>query len=74
MAQAPGESTAGQCVGVDRSIQFHEPHPEKKIPYWWARRLTRAFGWTGGDICAEGMIAYGVCSELGYLSTIVVGV
>jgi hypothetical protein len=35
---------------VDRSIQFHEPHPGNKLPFTWARRygrrLTRAYGWT----------------------------
>jgi hypothetical protein len=38
-------------VDVERSIQFHEPHPSNKIPFHWARRygrrLTRAYGWTG---------------------------
>lgn len=33
-----------------RSIHFHEPHPDSKLPFKWARRygrrLTRAFGWT----------------------------
>jgi hypothetical protein len=36
-------------VGLDRSIQFHEPHPSSKIPFLWARRygrrLGRAYGW-----------------------------
>ncbi|KAJ6191977.1 hypothetical protein J3E72DRAFT_204991 [Bipolaris maydis] len=36
---------------VGRSIQFHEPHPNNKIPFHWARRygrrLARAYGWTG---------------------------
>jgi hypothetical protein len=35
---------------VERSIQFHEPHPSNKIPFHWARRygrrLARAYGWT----------------------------
>jgi hypothetical protein len=35
---------------LERSIQFHEPHPSNKLPFTWARRygrrLTRAFGWT----------------------------
>jgi hypothetical protein len=39
-----------QNLDVDRSIQFHEPHPSNKLPFVWARRygrrLTRAFGWT----------------------------
>ncbi|OAL53445.1 hypothetical protein IQ07DRAFT_562298 [Pyrenochaeta sp. DS3sAY3a] len=38
-------------VDVERSIQFHEPHPSSKIPFHWARRygrrLARAYGWTG---------------------------
>lgn len=37
-------------VGVERSIQFHEPHPSNKIPFRWARqygrRLSRAYGWS----------------------------
>jgi hypothetical protein len=37
-------------LDVDRSIQFHEPHPEKCMPYLLARRygrrLNRAYGWT----------------------------
>ncbi|KAH8702938.1 hypothetical protein GQ44DRAFT_732595 [Phaeosphaeriaceae sp. PMI808] len=36
-------------VGIQRSIQFHEPHPSNKIPFLWARRygrrLGRAYGW-----------------------------
>ncbi|KAM0722157.1 hypothetical protein Q7P37_001598 [Cladosporium fusiforme] len=36
---------------VERSIQFHEPHPTGKIPYQNARRigrrLNRAYGWVG---------------------------
>jgi hypothetical protein len=42
---------ANQSMNIGRSIQFHEPHPEKKIPYRQAkrigRRLNRAFGWSG---------------------------
>ncbi|KAL1847238.1 hypothetical protein Daus18300_014002 [Diaporthe australafricana] len=38
-------------LDVGRSIQFHEPHPRPKMPYWIARhhgrRLNRAYGWTG---------------------------
>ncbi|PVI01076.1 hypothetical protein DM02DRAFT_706481 [Periconia macrospinosa] len=38
-------------IGVERSIQFHEPHPGNKIPFLHARRhgrrLARAYGWTG---------------------------
>lgn len=38
-------------LDVDRSIQFHEPHPRAKIPYRTARRfgrrLNRAYGWRG---------------------------
>ncbi|PYH79563.1 hypothetical protein BO82DRAFT_288668 [Aspergillus uvarum CBS 121591] len=37
---------------VERSIQFHEPHPSGKMPYTMARRigrrLNRAYGWHGG--------------------------
>lgn len=36
--------------GVDRSIIFHEPHPDSKMPYLIAkrvgRRLNRTYGWT----------------------------
>ncbi|KAF2143937.1 uncharacterized protein K452DRAFT_285979 [Aplosporella prunicola CBS 121167] len=43
---------APQDCDVQRSIQFHEPHPAGKIPYRMARRhgrrLERAFGWNGG--------------------------
>lgn len=39
-------------LSVDRSIQFHEPHPSGKIPFRDARRhgrrLNRAYGWCGG--------------------------
>ncbi|PMD34550.1 hypothetical protein L207DRAFT_588074 [Hyaloscypha variabilis F] len=38
-------------LDVERSIQFHEPHPEVKIRFSVARRmgrrLTRAYGWHG---------------------------
>ena len=38
-------------LDVERSIQFHEPHPSPKIPFWVARRhgrrLSRAYGWEG---------------------------
>ncbi|KAJ4359588.1 uncharacterized protein N0V89_000143 [Didymosphaeria variabile] len=38
-------------VGVERSIQFHEPHPVSKIPFFVARqfgrRLARVYGWAG---------------------------
>ncbi|PYI31035.1 hypothetical protein BP00DRAFT_344632 [Aspergillus indologenus CBS 114.80] len=37
---------------LERSIQFHEPHPSGKMPYTMARRvgrrLNRAYGWHGG--------------------------
>ncbi|KAF2033345.1 hypothetical protein EK21DRAFT_98345 [Setomelanomma holmii] len=40
-------------VGLDRSIQFHEPHLSNKIPFLWARRygrrLRRAYG-LGADV------------------------
>ncbi|KAK4138431.1 hypothetical protein BT67DRAFT_412777 [Trichocladium antarcticum] len=39
-------------LDVDKAIQFHEPHPKGKIPFWTARRhgrrLWRAYGWVGG--------------------------
>ncbi|KAL0256081.1 hypothetical protein SLS55_008473 [Diplodia seriata] len=39
-------------LDVERSIQFHEPHPSGKIPIRTARRhgrrLNRAYGWHGG--------------------------
>ncbi|KAI2635615.1 hypothetical protein GGS26DRAFT_506091 [Hypomontagnella submonticulosa] len=38
-------------LDVERSIQFHEPHPRGKIPFLVARRhgrrLNRAYGWRG---------------------------
>jgi hypothetical protein len=38
-------------LDVERGIQFHEPHPQSKIPYRVARRfgrrLQRAYGWHG---------------------------
>ncbi|KAF9945186.1 hypothetical protein BGZ72_001585 [Mortierella alpina] len=38
-------------LDVERSIQFHEPHPISKIPFRIARRigrrLTRTYGWHG---------------------------
>jgi hypothetical protein len=37
-------------LDVTRAINFHEPHPEKKIPHGMARRyggrLSRAYGWS----------------------------
>ncbi|KAI1963871.1 hypothetical protein LOZ58_001731 [Ophidiomyces ophidiicola] len=39
-------------LDVERSIQFHEPHPRNKISFTMARcfgrRLNRAYGWHGG--------------------------
>ncbi|RAK97333.1 uncharacterized protein BO80DRAFT_428331 [Aspergillus ibericus CBS 121593] len=39
-------------LDVERSIQFHEPHPRGKLPFTTARRygrrLHRAYGWFGG--------------------------
>jgi len=39
-------------LDVERSIQFHEPHPSGKIPFRMARRygrrLFRAYGWHAG--------------------------
>ncbi|KAK4889241.1 hypothetical protein LTR27_011918 [Elasticomyces elasticus] len=43
-----------QPIGLDveRSIQFHEPHPLSKLAYRnarrFGRRLERAYGWNGG--------------------------
>ncbi|KAF7590995.1 hypothetical protein BBP40_002189 [Aspergillus hancockii] len=41
-----------QTLDVERSIQFHEPHPSGKIPFRTARRhgrrLFRAYGWHMG--------------------------
>jgi hypothetical protein len=38
-------------LNIERSIQFHEPHPRGKIPFFIARRhgrrLNRAYGWFG---------------------------
>ncbi|ROV86853.1 hypothetical protein VMCG_10877 [Cytospora schulzeri] len=40
------------ALDVERSIQFHQPHPRGKIPLRIARRhgrrLNRAYGWFGG--------------------------
>ncbi|KJX98800.1 hypothetical protein TI39_contig391g00009 [Zymoseptoria brevis] len=45
-------------LDVERSIQFHEPHPSGKIAYricrGHGRRLNRAYGWTGENFVAEG--------------------
>ncbi|KAK7739032.1 hypothetical protein SLS53_005930 [Cytospora paraplurivora] len=39
-------------LDVERSIQFHQPHPRGKIPFRvarrYGRRLNRAYGWFGG--------------------------
>ncbi|MCJ1315361.1 hypothetical protein MMC15_000678 [Xylographa vitiligo] len=44
-------------LDVERSIQFHEPHPHGKIPFVVARRhgrrLNRAYGWDGGIFVSE---------------------
>jgi hypothetical protein len=44
-------------LDVERSIQFHEPHPVGKIPFRNARRigrrLNRAYGWHGGMFALE---------------------
>ncbi|KAI9652478.1 MAG: hypothetical protein M1831_006747 [Alyxoria varia] len=46
-AQTDSQSEIGQ--GSRRAIQFHEPHPESKIPFKVLRRMERrlkyAFGW-----------------------------
>jgi hypothetical protein len=44
-------------LDVERSIQFHEPHPGTKLLFTWARRigrrLFRAYGWHGGMFVLE---------------------
>ncbi|KAL4863409.1 hypothetical protein BDV12DRAFT_177532 [Aspergillus spectabilis] len=44
-------------LDVERSIQFHEPHPKGKMPFTVARRfgrrLNRAYGWFGGMFVLE---------------------
>ncbi|PHH92870.1 hypothetical protein CDD83_4013 [Cordyceps sp. RAO-2017] len=44
--------------GVERSIQFHEPHPRPKIPFLvarrYGRRLGRAYGWHAGMFLPRG--------------------
>ncbi|KAL1863080.1 hypothetical protein VTK73DRAFT_6460 [Phialemonium thermophilum] len=44
-------------IDVERSIQFHEPHPSGKIPFLvarrYGRRLNRAYGWFGGMFITE---------------------
>ncbi|KAJ5614193.1 hypothetical protein N7528_007847 [Penicillium herquei] len=38
--------------GIERNIQFHEPHPQGRLAFLVARRfgrrLNRAYGWSGG--------------------------
>jgi hypothetical protein len=45
------------ALDVERSIQFHEPHPVGKIPFRNARRigrrLSRAYGWHGAMFALE---------------------
>ncbi|KAL7627940.1 hypothetical protein AAE478_002135 [Parahypoxylon ruwenzoriense] len=44
-------------LDVERSIQFHEPHPSGKIPFLvarrYGRRLNRAYGWFGDMFAME---------------------
>lgn len=44
-------------LDVERSIQFHEPHPAGKIPFRrvrrFGRRLNRAYGWRGDIFCLQ---------------------
>ncbi|KAI5919459.1 hypothetical protein F4810DRAFT_505420 [Camillea tinctor] len=44
-------------LDVERSIQFHEPHPSGKIPFLFARRygrrLNRSYGWLGSMFGTE---------------------
>ena len=48
-------------LDVERSIQFHEPHPGRKVPYKTARRigrrLERAYGWRGSMFTREEVAA-----------------
>ncbi|KAI9241347.1 MAG: hypothetical protein BYD32DRAFT_406180 [Podila humilis] len=45
-------------LDVERSIQFHEPHPTSKIPFriarGFGRRLFRTYGWRGDMFKPEG--------------------
>ncbi|KAK4035201.1 hypothetical protein C8A01DRAFT_48531 [Parachaetomium inaequale] len=49
----PRDLTTLGGVKGERAIQFHEPHPKGKVPFWVARRfgrrLQRAYWW-GGDV------------------------
>ncbi|KAG0050121.1 hypothetical protein BGZ83_005080 [Gryganskiella cystojenkinii] len=49
---------SNKFMAMDRSIQFHEPHPIAKIPYRigrrFGRRLFRAYGWRGETFKLEG--------------------
>lgn len=47
-------------LDVERAIQFHEPHPSGKMSFVWARRigrrLSRAYGWSGGMFVNKSII------------------
>ena len=44
-------------IDVERSIQFHEPHPSRKISFQvarrYGRRLHRAYSWRGGTFVLQ---------------------
>ncbi|TPX17768.1 uncharacterized protein E0L32_002869 [Thyridium curvatum] len=46
-----------ETIDLDRSIQFHEPHPIGKLSFRvarrYGRRLHRAYGWDGGMFAME---------------------
>lgn len=46
-----------ETIDLDRSIQFHEPHPIGKLSFRvarrYGRRLHRAYGWDGGMFTME---------------------
>lgn len=48
-------------LDVERSIQFHEPHPVAKLPYRvarrYGRRLHKTYGWHGGMFALLGTSA-----------------
>ncbi|KAI1867583.1 hypothetical protein JX265_007385 [Neoarthrinium moseri] len=51
----------GVTTSLARSIQFHEPHPKKSLPYWKARRLgrrmTRRYGWSWSTFITDGELS-----------------
>jgi hypothetical protein len=61
-------------LNVERSVQFHEPHPKAKIPFPVARRhgrrLTRAYGWHGGLFELVKKMRTAVSRSNGYIDAI----